>query len=405
MLAAQRQNTSEPRKAKKVWSFPAFQALVPVMNILTRFDPFCGVLQKLRPRENRVNSLRSVTMETLRAFTALLGAVLTAISLVSSSAQAAEPEKTTVRVLMSPTGSGPYATWAVIQSNMEKFSPWLRVNAEETPGFNYNVKYLLEHPELYQKVVFGSGSVLDWAAKTGLKPFYEKPEKAAQDFRIIGVMGLSFNVWVTTDPKIVTVSDFGDKRVGIGMLTQNEWGMHQRMLLDGWGMTKRLKSLDTLGTSPNIDALLDGRTDVGTLFGLTSADHKITVVTGPHRQLEASNRTWHYVSVPPSMVEDYAKRTGAPFRVVKYPPNTLPKQPQELTTFGDLLLIEAHKSLPDKIAYELVRVLVKHNAEVSKINAFAKAWTPDTLAYGAAEHPELFHPGALKAYRDFGVLK
>jgi uncharacterized protein len=146
------------------------------------------------------------------------------------------------------------------------------------------------------------------------------------DFRIVVVLGPTFNAWVTLDPDINTPDDFAGKRVGTGLLTQNEWGMHQRMILDAWGIRPKLKSLDTLGPGQNIDALLDGRTDVGTLFGLTSADGKITVVTGPHRKLEASGRDWHYVQVSPEMV----KRSNIPFNVVEYAPNTLPNQPTKV---------------------------------------------------------------------------
>lgn len=155
---------------------------------------------------------------------------------------------------------------------------------------------------------------------------------------------------------------------------------------------------------PNIEALLDGRTDVGTLFGLTSTDWQHTVVTGPHRQMEASNRDWHYVQVPAEMIQDYVDRTGAPFRTVTYDANTLPNQPQALTTFGDLCLLEAHKSFPEEAAYELVRVLVDNYDKISQYSAFTKVWTGKTLAYSADSQPEIFHPGALPAFRDLGLI-
>ncbi len=327
----------------------------------------------------------------------------TVLAILVASAASAEPK--TVRILMSPSGSGPYNAFATIQTHMEEFSDKLRLSVEETPGFNFNVKYMAAHPDRFNDTVFGSGTVLDWAAKTGQAPFYPEPLKAAADFRVIGVLGLTYNVWVTTDTAIKGPDDFVGKRVGIGLLTQNEWGMHQRMLLDAWGLTPKLSSLDTLGTSANIQALLDGRTHVGTLFGLTSADGAHTVVTGPHRQLEASNRDWRYVVVPPAMIEGYIAKTGAPFRVVDYAPRTLPNQPDRLTTFGDVLLLEAHKSFPDDAAYELVRVLVANYEKISKYSALTRVWSGTTLAYTADTKAELFHPGALKAYRDLGLIK
>lgn len=336
----------------------------------------------------------------------LLASMLMVFSLSQTSTVYAQETHAPVSltILTSPSGSGPYNAFATIETHMQKFSPWLKLQVQETPGFNYNVKYMLRHAEKYKSTVFGTGTVLNWAAETGQKPFYPKPSPEMKDFRIVAVLGLTYDVWVTTHKNIRTPEDFVGKRVGIGLLTQNEWGMYQRMLLDGWDLRKKLASLDTLGTGANIDALLDGRTDVGTLFGLTSAEGKFTVVTGPHRKLEASHRNWHYVDVPAKMITDYNKRTGAPFRVVQYAPNTLPNQKASLTTFGDLLLISVHKSMPDDMVYELVRTLIKNNEQIAKYNAFTRAWTPATLAYGAKQHPEEFHPGALKAFKEFGLI-
>lgn len=337
-------------------------------------------------------------MKNLAMRSAFVAAALLVITAPASAQQ-------TVRVLTSPSGSGPYNAFAAIQTHMEEFSQTLRLKVEETSGFNFNVKAMAVQPDRHKDTLFGSGSVLDWAAREGVAPFYPKPLSVAKDFRIVAVLGLSYNVWVTLDPSIRTPKDFVGRRVGIGLLTQNEWGMHQRMLLDGWNLTPKLRSLDTLGTTPNIDALLDGRTDVGTLFGVTSAGGKHTVVTGPHRQIEASNRDWKYVQVPAEMTEEYNKKTGAPFRVVHYAPNVLPNQPDPLVAFGDLLLLEAHKSFPDELAAELVRVMVQNYDKISQYNAFAKAWTPETLAYGASENPDAFHPGSLRAFRELGLIE
>lgn len=314
-------------------------------------------------------------------------------------AEAAETK--TVRLMISPSGSGPYNAFATIQTHMEEFSDFLRLSTEETPGFNFNVKYMATHPDRYENTIFGTGSVLNWAARTGQKPFYPEPLTAMGDFRAVIVLGPTFNTWVTMNPDIKTPGDFVGKRVGIGLLTQNEWGMHQRLLLDAWGLTPKLKSLDTLGPGQNIAALLDGRTDVGTLFGLTSADGSVTVVTGPHRKLEASNRDWHYINVPPEMITG----SGMPFNVVEYPPNTLPNQPEKVTLFGDLLMLAAHKSMPDDVVYEFVRVFVENAEKIQKYHGFLKPLKPDTLAHTAKEDPDLFHPGSLRAFRDLGLLK
>jgi uncharacterized protein len=330
-----------------------------------------------------------------------LMAAVTAMSAMSVAAHAAEM---TARIMTSPSGSGPYNAFATIQTHLNKFTKVLDMEVEETPGFTFNVKLMAADPGRWPDTLFGSGTVLSWAAAQGLRPFFDGPLEAAEDFRVIAGLGLTYNVWVTTDPEIETPEDFVDKRVGIGLLTQNEWGMHQRMLLDAWGLTPKLRSLDTLGTMPNIQALLDGRTDVGTLFGLTSVEGENTVVTGPHRQLEASGRNWRYVRVPKTMIERYIAKTGAPFRVVEYEAGTLPNQPEHLTTFGDILLLQTHKDLPDEIAYEIVTMMVENYEAIARYSALTKVWTPETLASIANTSPEVMHPGAMRAYRDLGLV-
>lgn len=339
-------------------------------------------------------------MRNRSRFRLFLPAAVLAIftGLMAGAAQSAEK---TVRLMVSPSGSGPYNAFATIQTHMAEFSEFLRLSTEETPGFNFNVKYMATHPDRFKNTIFGTGSVLNWAAATGQKPFYPKPLKAMEDFRAVVVLGPTFNAWVTMDKGIKTPNDFVGKRVGTGLLTQNEWGMHQRMLLDAWGLTPKLKSLDTLGPGQNIDALLDGRTDVGTLFGLTSADGAITVVTGPHRKLEASNRDWHYVNVSPDMI----KGSGMPFKVVEYPPETLPNQPEKVTFFGDLLMLSAHKSMPDDVVAEFVRVFVEHADQIQKYHGFLKPLTAQTLSHTAEENPDFFHTGSIKAFKELGLVK
>ena len=327
------------------------------------------------------------------------------VTLVLCSAAAHAQQERKVSILISPAGSGPYEAFAVMQTRARENHPWLRPVAVETPGFNYNVKYLAENPGLWKDTVIGSGSVLEWAAKTGVRPFYPEPLKAAGDYRIIGVMGLTGITFVSTDPSIRKMEDFAGKRVATGLLTQNEWGMYPRMMLDGLGLSRKLKALNHLGTDPNVEALLDGRADISTLVVFSSDGFKHTITPSPFKLLEASKRQWHYISVPPATIEAYNKKTGASFHVRRYPPNTLPNQPAEFTTFGNFLLMSAHKDLPEDLAYEFTKLWMKMGAVVAQYNAMGKIWTPESLSAAARLTPQAVHPGAMRAYKEAGLAK
>lgn len=349
----------------------------------------------------RISNRLSITWAITRAG----GLAVAALLLGGILAGTATAEERKVSILVSPAGSGPYAAFSVLQTRANENHPWLRPIAVETPGFTYNVTYLAKNPKLWKDTVIGSGSVLEWAAKVGMKPFYQEPLKVIGDYRIIGVIGVTGILWVTTHKDITKIEDFPGKRIATGLLTQNEWGMYPRMILDGLGMTSKLKALNPLGTSPNVEALLDGRADIATLVGFSSDGLKTTITPGPFKLLEASNRDWHYISVPPATVEAYNKKTGASFHVRKYPPNTLPNQPKEVTTYGNFLLMTAHKSFPDDLAYELAKLWMKMGPIVAKYNAMGKIWTKESISAAARLTPEAVHPGAMRAYKEAGLAK
>jgi|GEM_PF-3373949 hypothetical protein len=99
------------------------------------------------------------------------------------------------------------------------------------------------------------------------------------------------------------------------------------------------------------------------------------------------------------------ERSNMPFNVVEYAPNTLPNQPEKVNLFGDLLMLSAHKSMPEDVVYEFVRVLVENAEKIQGYHGFLKPLTPQTLAHTAQEKPEAFHTGAIRAFKDLGLIK
>lgn len=307
-------------------------------------------------------------------------------------------------LMMAPQGSGVYDAYAVLQTRAPEHHEWLRLQTIETGGFNYNVTYMSKFSKKWPNTAFGSATVLEWAAGKGVAPFYPDPVAAARDFRVIGGMGATGNFWVTFDPKIKTPKDFVGKRVATGLLTQNEWGMYQRMLLDGWGLTDKLTSLNPLGPDKNIEAMIDGKVDVATMVSFFTPDMGLVIPAGPYNNLLASDRQFHIVDVPAEMIEDYNKKTGGNFEIRKYPPNKLSKQPKPFTTFGDYMTVSAHKSFADDLAYEFAKLWVKMGSVVAKYNALGKVWTPEGIASPVKSNPDRAHPGALRAYKELGLV-
>ncbi len=276
------------------------------------------------------------------------------------------------RILMTPEQSGVYNAYAVMQTQAQQSHPWLRPIVVETGGFNYNVKYIAQNPGQWKDTMLASATVLEWAAKTGVKPFYPVPLRDVGDLRIIGSMGRTASFWVTFDPAIRTPRDFAGKSISTGLLSQNEWGMYPRMLLDGWGITSRLKSFNALGPAKNIDAMLDRKVDAAMMVTFYAPNIPEAITPAPFNQLLAANRPFHYVDIPEEMIRDYNSRTGAPFTAYSLKANSLPKQARAFTSFGNEMTVSAHKSFPDDLAYEFAKLWVKMGPVVARYNALGK---------------------------------
>ncbi|MFT6103339.1 MAG: TRAP transporter TAXI family solute receptor [Bermanella sp.] len=322
---------------------------------------------------------------------------------LSSNSAIAAPQK--VDILMSPSGSGPYLAWATMQNYAGDYTDKVVPIAIETPGFTYNVRYLASSPQLWKNTIIGSGQVVEWAAKEGLAPFFPKPMDAVKDFRTLGVMSRTSNMFVTLDSSIKSIDDFAGKRVAVGLLTQNEWGMHQRMMLDGWNMTKKLKSFDALGPAQNINAVLDGKADIGTLVTHSNRDFSFTLQAGPFKTLESAGRDYSFIDIDKKDIQSYIDKTGAPFSIQTLPANTVSNQPKPVTSFGNYTLLSVHKSFPEETAYEMTKLWLKSGIELGRYSAIAKIWDKDTIATVTKIAPENIHPGALRAYKEFGLIK
>lgn len=335
--------------------------------------------------------------------TFVAGAILASAALPLSTASATE--EASVDVMLSPAGTGPYLAWATIQTYSKDHHKWLRPKAVEAPGFVYNVRFAATNPDIWKNTMWGSGEVVEWAAVNGKPPFFKKPLEHAKDFRVIGTMSQTSNLFVAIDETIKTPRDFADKRVATGLLSQNEWGMHQRLILDGMGVTPTTKSYSPLGPNANIEALLDGRADVGTVVLHSAAKLKSNLEAGPFKTLESSGRKWHYVSISPDDINKYIKDTGAPFMVRDIPAGTMSNQPERVTTVGNNLLLSAHKSFPDDLAYEFVKLWIKMGPVVAKYNAVGGIWDAESIANMARTQPDRIHPGAMRAYKELGLVK
>ena len=72
-----------------------------------------------------------------------------------------------------------------------------------------------------------------------------------------------------------------------------------------------------------------------------------------------------------------------------------------MTAFANPDYVAVDKSFPEETAYEYMRTVIRHLDEVNKTGGIASIFSPEFLPYGI----ENMHPGALRAYKEAGLLK
>ena len=60
-------------------------------------------------------------------------------------------------------------------------------------------------------------------------------------------------------------------------------------------------------------------------------------------------------------------------------------------------------NFPDEYAYEIIKMVIANIDKFAEFHALGKLMSPGALAFGWPQ--EQIHPGALKAYKEAGIIK
>jgi len=165
-------------------------------------------------------------------------------------------------------------------------------------------------------------------------------------------------------------------------------------------------------------------TDLLTVYGMTRADVKedLSSFTQAVDKIKDGNlhATLITAGVPTAAVTDFAQShalkviplSGAeiatlqkqqPFYTnVSLPANTYKGQTAAVDTLAVMAVWTAHDALPDNVAYEVTKALYENTAIMGQVHAQGKNIT---LATATAVGSTPLHPGALKYFKEKGVVK
>lgn len=324
-------------------------------------------------------------------------AIIASLAILPTASAQTRPE-VSVSLLGAPFGTGTYVLSSALEQISKKSHAWLRISAAESPGYVFNMRKLDAERELRKGTIIGSGPALMRLGEDGVKPFDKKMDrpKVLANFVITAV-------WLTSlDPKIAKPEDVTGKRIGFGTAAQINWSVLPRAVLEhGWGIPLSKVSLQYLGNKPSVSALLDGKIDLAITGGYVDPGSGRIALAPPSTELIATGRALHHISWGKAAVEKTAPKG---FEIVPYtvPAGTVDGKNADIETFIDSGAWTVYPEFPEEVAYEVTKLIIANLAVFGETHAIGKLMSRKGLVYGWK--PEHFHPGALKAYKEAGIL-
>ncbi|SJN59544.1 TAXI family TRAP transporter solute-binding subunit [Vibrio ruber] len=264
----------------------------------------------------------------------------------------------------------------------------IRCSVESTGGSIYNVN-TIRSGELDFGIVQS-----DWQyhGYNGTSKFAEQgPYKKLR--AMFSLHTEPFNVIARTDAHIDNIKDLKGKRVNIGNPGSGDRATMQ-VVMDKMGWTKdSFKLTSELKGSERSQALCDNKIDafiyvVGHPNGsikeaTTSCDAKLVPVTGPEiDKIVAENPYYTYTDVPAGMYRG---------------------TDQDVKSFGVAATLVTSADVSDKVAYNVAKAVFENFDTFKRLHpAFAHLKKEDMVKAGISIP---LHPGAVKYYKEVGLLK
>lgn len=324
--------------------------------------------------------------------------VVTLFAVVTPGLTQAQPKKeVNLKLLAMSVGGTVYVLSFALGELMNKHHPWIRIQVMEARGSVGNIKAMAEKPQIRKDTLFFTHEVSNVYAREARKPF-KAPYKGA---RAIAAMTSTTLVLATLDKNIKTKKDLVGKRFMTMRPGTSTSVLHRVLIKDIWGLGDKVK-LSHGSFGPIKNALKDGLVDIGVqpINGLPGT------LWAPIPTLRAlmATKDVHFFNLPAEDVRALAKKTGMPVYPSTVPAGAIgPKQSKPIQSYGHSLSWWADKDMDEKIIYELTKAIYDNADKFQEYaGAQGKFVTRKYMAWIGVPG-ELFHPGALKFYREKGI--
>jgi TRAP transporter TAXI family solute receptor len=239
-----------------------------------------------------------------------------------------------------------------------------------------------------------------YVAYKGIHPkFKSKPAPT----RILWLMYPNYLQIVTTaDSGIKTVADLAGKKVSTGAPGSGTEFTANLVLKSAGVNPKSFKKWEKLGAKESAEALSNGTIDAYFWSGGIPTGSIVELAT----TLKRKGKTISFVMIPKdsNVIKFFDK---------KFPglaePGVIPASvygaAKDVPTIRFWNRVLAPASMPEKMAYDIVKAVFSHLDQLHRAIKPAKLTTPENTAKFVGKTTIPFHPGAIKYFKEIGAVK
>ena len=287
-----------------------------------------------------------------------------------------------IKLFNGPPQGGWRPMAVMIQQNMQKEIPGLRVNIEPGGG----ASNVIAGNDQQVLAMGATSSIYD--GYLGNAPYKKKMENIRQ---VMVLWSMYHHIVTLAKRGINSIEDMRGKRVNVqqrGFASE----LVNQMVLSEYNLTYKDIVPQFLGQNDAVDALKDGHID---------ANMWVEVIPDAVMVDLMSVRDLKVLVMSDKVIQNLAKRNKGliPGRI---PAGTYPGIKEDLPSLDLPTTLLANKDLSEDLVYEITKALVKTFPERQKAFEFLKKKRPEDMAVNVGIP---FHPGAVKYYKELGWIK
>lgn len=166
-----------------------------------------------------------------------------------------------------------------------------------------------------------------------------------------------------------------------------------RRVLDAYGLSyDDLASVNHANVSDGVNQMKDGQTD--------AMSHLITNPAAHGMELQ-SVEPIKVVPLSDEAIDELTSQYPGYYRT-RIPAGTYESQSEDVPTIGDGAVLITNAAMDEDLVYNITKALYENKDQLAAARSVMKTFTPEN---GAADPSIEFHPGALKYYKEVGVIE